>query len=113
MTAEPTSAVYDDASLTTYIERNPVPDSEGRAPSHVDWVATYDLNRTASEIWEEKAAGLADRYDETSDGATLARSQMQEQAAKMARRFRARSYVRATALRIAPRPEYADEIETE
>lgn len=111
MVAETSSSVYDDALLATYIERYPVPDSSGREFDHVDWIATYDLAAAAATIWEEKAAAAASKFDSTTDGATLARSQLQAHAAKMSRRYAARSYVQHVPLKVAPRPEYADETE--
>lgn len=111
MVAEPTSASYTDDVLLGYIETRPVPDSSGRESNHIDWVESYDLNAVAAELWLEKAAAVAGRFDSSTDGASLSRSQLQAHANKMSRRFAARSHVRFQSVAVAPRPEYADETE--
>lgn len=102
MVNEPTIAIYDDTAITTYIEAHPLMDENGEAPrvpsttqpgvmmANPDWTATYDLNAAAADIWEEKAAVLAQDYDFNADGASYSRSQAYEQAMKMASRYRSR-----------------------
>ena len=88
MTAELTTSTYYDSVLKSYIERHPLIDARGEEPFewdtsaepptkdvNADWVATYDLNAAAAEIWDEKAGQLAPDYDFSADGATLNRSQ--------------------------------------
>lgn len=93
MIDEPTDEAYTDSLLTWYIEGNKITDESGRFPMHADWAPTYDLNATASVIWEEKAAVLSNLYTHTADGVTLNRAQMFQQASKMAQRFRSRSAI--------------------
>lgn len=108
MVAEPTTATYSDATLTTIIERYPLPDASNELPMDEDgttvnseWVATYDLNAAAADVWMEKAAALAGGYDFTADGATFNRSQAMKQAREMASFYRSRRYARS-------RPVYAE-----
>lgn len=103
MVAEPTETTYDDEALAAAIERYPRLDERGEAPYTWDattspptqtentaWIATYDLNAAAGEVWEEKAAALAGSYDATADGTTLHVSQAYQQALGQARYFKAR-----------------------
>ncbi len=94
MTNEESDGLYSDAVLTSLIEANPVPDSEGRLPSHEDWEATYDLNATASQIWAEKAGRLTGETDFAADGGSYSRSQLYEMAIKQSRFYQARAFVR-------------------
>lgn len=102
MTGEPTSATYDDTAIATYITAYPLMDENGESPrvpsdtqpgvmmTNPDWTATYDLNAAAADIWEEKAAVLAQDFDFSADNASYSRSQAYEQAMKMASRYRSR-----------------------
>lgn len=54
---------------------------------------TYDINAAAAEVWEYKAASVANRYSFNADGARFDVSKMVEQYERMAMRFRARSKV--------------------
>lgn len=90
MVAEPTQSPYTDAIMTATVESHPLIDSEGREPTHLDWVATYDMHAAAVDIWSEKAAALATAFDFGADGATYTRSQLQENALKQARYHNAR-----------------------
>jgi len=99
MAAEPDSTNgYTDSVLTETIERYPVRDSDGLAPDDDDWTDTYDLNAAAADVWTEKAAALAVRFDFTADGSTFHRSQAVIQARAMAIHYRARRYAKAVAL---------------
>jgi len=89
MTGESSSGTYD-ATIATVIAEYPLVDSLGNAPIELDWTATYCLNSAAADIWEIKAAAVAQDYDFTADGASYKRSQVYEQYMKQARRFRAR-----------------------
>ena len=93
MVAEPSTTTYDDASIEDYIERNPVEDSEGYQPDDTGWTATYDLHAAAAEIWEEKAAALADHMDFNADGGSFNASQLHENAMRQAVFHRARARV--------------------
>ena len=71
MIAEPTVTTYSDSDIRGYIERYPLMDGLGNVPYvesettpgtleiNADWIATYDLNAAAADIWAEKAAALA------------------------------------------------------
>lgn len=91
--AEPTTDNYSDEDLETVIERYPIDDSEGNEPTDSDWVASYDLFLSASEVWVEKAATLtsAGAYDFTADDGSFKRSQMYDQYIKMANAMRQNS----------------------
>ncbi len=88
---------YTDAILAAVIVEHPVIDSAGRRPylengvANSLWVESYDLNAAAADVWEEKAAALADKYDMSADGATLQRSKAYDQAMRMAARYRSKS----------------------
>ncbi len=89
MASEPDSTNgYSDSVLTETIERYPV-DIES---------AVYDLNAAAADVWTEKAAALAVRFDFTADGSTFHRSQAVAQARAMAIHYRSRRYAKAVAL---------------
>lgn len=102
MVAEPATTTYSDALLTTIIEGYAVLDDLGRMPIYWTytlppvatlnpyWVARFDLNAAAAQIWEEKAAVPAADYDFSADGGNFSRSQVYEQCMKQARHYRAR-----------------------
>ena len=101
MTAEPTLENYDDDTLAGLIETQPLDDADGNAPTDADWTPTYDLNRTAALIWDEKAAKEADSYDfsqGSAGNATYKRSQLYTQAKGMARYLRSLGPVTSTEL---------------
>jgi ribosomal protein S26 len=104
MIAESTTATYSDDALTTHIEAHAVPDLRGVLSYELDfsttpatksdndsWIATYDLNATAAEIWEEKAAAVACDYATNADGANLQRNQVYDQYMRIASRYRAKA----------------------
>ena len=101
MIAESTDATYYDSTLSEYIERYPLLDAQGEEPyiwnsatttydDNDDWVATYDLNAAAADIWEEKAAAVAGDYAFSSDGGSFQRNQVYEQYMRTAGRYRSR-----------------------
>jgi len=90
MSSEPSTSVYSDGQIAGYIEAYPVVDASGNFPANPDWAATYDLYAAAADIWEEKAARYAELFDFDADGGNYKRSQMIDQAMKMAARYRAR-----------------------
>jgi hypothetical protein len=101
MTAEPTLENYDDDTLAGLIETQPLDDADGNAPTDADWTPTYDLNRTAALIWDEKAAKEADSYDfsqGSAGNATYKRSQLFTQARSMARHYRRQAPIKSTEL---------------
>ena len=120
MIAEPTSNVYTDDDLESYIESYPVMDANGIDPTYLDfsttpptaterddWIPTYDLNAAAAEIWEEKAAALQDKYDFAADGGSYHRSQAYEQACSMAGKYRSRSVAKTPFTRKWPKENYS------
>lgn len=102
MVDEPETEFYSDADLTTYIENYPMMDELGQDPYYWQggvtpikvvnqgWIATYNLNAAAADIWEEKAAQLAGKYDFSADGGQYSRSQAYNQAMQMAKYYRGR-----------------------
>lgn len=110
MVAESTSTTYSDSVLEDVIAKYPLIDTFGYFTDDDDWTATYDLNAAAAQIWAEKAAGLADRFDFSADGGNFSRSQEFEQATRMAAFFKARRSLRSTRLILSPKEgEVADE----
>ena len=110
MVAEPTTATYSDTIISDTILRYPVPDAAGVYPvdedgvAEPDWVATYDLNAAAAEIFTEKAAALASGYDFSADGATFHRSQALANAQKMASYYASRRYAKGVRLKAEINP---------
>jgi hypothetical protein len=116
---------YTDGTLTTVIERYPCVDMRGESswvesvlyPGTLevndDWTATYDINASAGELWEEKAAALAAAFDFSADGAGFQRSQAFTQAQQMARHYRSRRNPSTVTLRPEPRPDVDDLLELE
>ena len=116
MIDEPDDDIYDDDTLEEYIESYPTIDSLGTNPLEVDytttpptlsevddWIPTYDLHAAAAEIWQEKSAAVAEDYNVTADGSTLARSQVQEQYLRQSRYHLSRRKAGTTTLRVEPR----------
>lgn len=103
MIADSTSTTYSDDDLEDIIEGYPVLDSEGLDPEDDSWTATYDLNAAAAQIWEEKAAAFIGLYDFNADGGGFNRSQMYEQAMKMARHYHSRKRVKTITTRPEPK----------
>jgi hypothetical protein len=117
MINEPTAATYSDDELQATIERYPALDERGEQPYdwfvnttpptkrvNPDWLATYDLNAAAADLWSEKAAVLSQDYDFQADGGSYTRSQAYEQAMKQSRYFGARRKPTTVTLYPAPRP---------
>jgi hypothetical protein len=115
MVNEADDTTYDDTALEETIESYPCIDERGEEPYTWDtstdpptqddndsWIATYDLNAAAADIWEEKAAVLAQDYDFNADGGRYSRSQAYEQAMKQARYYRSRRNPRTKTLRPEP-----------
>lgn len=75
-TNEPDESHYTDAYLATLIEQYPLQDERGVDPywyntttdpptqvATIGWYPTYDLHAVAADIWEDKAALLAETVD--------------------------------------------------
>lgn len=104
MVAEPTATTYIDLVLTEIIEKYPMLDELGEEPYYFEgaipvrtvndeWIPTYNLNLAAAEVWEQKAASLAGKFDFSADGGNYSRSQAFQQAMGMARYYRGRAGV--------------------
>lgn len=115
MIAEPTTAAYSDADLVEILASHPVMDERGEQPFTWDfsttppgkeendqWIPTYDFHLSAAEIWEEKAAAVADEHDFSADGADFSRSQVYQNYIKNARFHRARRYARNQTVMVQP-----------
>ena len=116
MIDEPALDPYTDDVLEGYIETYPLIDVLGTDPLEVDftttpptvserddWIPTYDMNSAAADVWEEKAASIAEDYDMTADGSTLQRSKRFEQYTKKCRYFRSRRSVKTITMLEEPR----------
>lgn len=122
MVGEPTTTNYDDATLRAYIERYPLKDINGENPFiesgyetdltnmtsigqpavNSDWIATYDLNAAAADVWAEKAASYTEQYDFGSPGVSAQRSQIYAQMMQQSRYYASRRAVRT--IRQYPEP---------
>jgi len=116
MVNEPDDTTYDDDALADYIERYPLLDERGEVPYTWDtstepptqdandsWIPTYDLNAAAADIWDEKAAVVAQDFDFRADGGQYSRSQVVEQYQQRARSYRARR--KAKSVEVFPWPD--------
>ena len=103
MVAEPNSyPTYDDTLIAAFIEAHPHMDEQGELPytlssdtpptqtANDNWIATYDLNAAAADIWQEKAAAVAHKYDFSADGGNYSASNQFEQYMKQARYYQSR-----------------------
>ena len=121
MIAEPSMTTYSDTVLASYIEQYPLLDERGEVPyvwntattpptqtASVAWVPTYDLQAAAADIWDEKAANVADHTDFTADGANISLSQQYAQAQAKARYHRSRRSPRSGTLVKWPAEDSAD-----
>jgi hypothetical protein len=102
-TAEPTAATYTDAQMQAFIEACPLVDELGTIPYTWDlstdppikiatpqWIATYDLNVAAAEVWSEKAAAVAVLFTFSADGGNYDQNAKHEHYMKMASLYRSR-----------------------
>ena len=116
MVAEPLDTTYDDAAITVFIETYPLLDENGTNPTYLDyttepptpteddnWIDTYDLNAAAADIWEEKAAAVANYTDFSDAGASYNCSQVVAQYMKQARHYRSRRSMSTARLHQWPR----------
>lgn len=103
MINEPDDTTYDDDALTTYIAEYPCLDERGEEAytwdtsttpptreDNDDWFAVFDLHAAAADIWEEKAATVADKFNFSADGARFDVSKRYEQYMRQARYHRSR-----------------------
>jgi len=107
---------YDDDALEGYIEAYPLLDALGTDPQEVDftttpptisersdWIPNYDLHAAASDIWDEKAAALAEEFDFKADGGSYSRSQKYLQYLGKARYHNSRRSAKTIKLYVEPR----------
>jgi len=126
MVDEPTTDTYADSDLEDYIERYPVIDERGEVPytwdtsteppteeENDDWIDTYDLHRAAADIWQEKAATVAEDFDFKADGGQYSRSQVFQQNMQMARYHRARRRPQTHTLHKWPKPSTVETVVNE
>lgn len=117
MVAEPTTDTYSDMALAAMIEAWPLVDALGTEPhtwnqattpptpvANAGWIPTYDLNSAAAEIWDEKAAAVAQDYDFSADGGNYSRSQTYDHYIARARYYRARRAPGAIKVIVSPAP---------
>ena len=120
MVAEPTAATYNDTLLTDIIETYPMMDERGTMPyywtqtggvptqtENTAWYPTYNLNMAAAQVWEEKAATIADRYDFSADGGNYSRSQAYKHASERAKHYRSLRGVTTFRLHKSPKESAA------
>lgn len=88
MVAEPTDATYNNDDITRYLEQWPLVDSNGRTVDDDSWTEAYDLHAAAAEIWDEKAASVADKHDFSADGANIQSSQMYDHCIRQSKHHR-------------------------
>lgn len=100
---------YSDALVTSYIERYPLLDADGRDSTDVSWTGEWDIHAAAADILEERAATLAVEFDFAADGATYHRSQQYEALMKQVRYHRARRTPTSITLVKWPREEEVDQ----
>lgn len=98
-----TDTTYTNDVLDDYIEAYPLLDERGEPPyawdattspptqdTNEDWIATYDLNAAAADVWDEIAAGLSAGFDFSAEGRSFNRSQAFAHAQARARYYRSR-----------------------
>ena len=104
LVAESTVDTYTDIDLTEYLDRYPLTDAAGCAPTDTAWTGNWDINAAAADIWEEKAALVASDFDFAADGGDYKRSQAYAQAQTAARMFRMRRQTGTLNLIAEPKP---------
>lgn len=107
LVAESTVDTYTDIDLTEYLDRYPLADANGYAPTDTAWTGNWDINAAAADIWEEKAATIAANFDFAADGGDYKRSQAYAQAMQQARNFRAKRQTGTLTLIATPKPAAA------
>lgn len=104
MVSDLSGEAFTNADLEAAIERYPTADELGERPYTLDrttvpptqeanasWIPTYDLHASAADLWEQKAAALAENYDFSDSQASYRRSQAYDMAMKQVRYHRSRS----------------------
>lgn len=114
MVAELDDTTYNDDDIARYLEAWPLVDSRGRNSDDGNWTEAYDLHAAAAEIWDEKAASVADKHDFSADGANIQSSQLYEHCLKQSKHHRALQKAQVkrqvTTRRTTYYPEYANPV---
>jgi hypothetical protein len=79
------------AAVEQIVHRCARMDSEGFVPGETGWHATYDVYAATATVFEVKAAKVANRFDFSTDGQQLNRSQMAAHFMVMGKMWRART----------------------
>ena len=87
MVASTVDPVLSAGEMADLLEMAKVEDSEGRAPSDVAWVPTFNLIGAAAEGWRWKAGKSVPRFGVTLDGETLNRHQIHAHCHKQAEAY--------------------------
>jgi len=111
MVNEPDATTYSDEDIQAYIEAYPLLDERGQEPytydtstepptatDNEDWIPTYDLHAAAADIWEEKAATVADKFDFGADGSNYSVSQKYAMYMRQAKHHRSRRSIKTVTL---------------
>lgn len=122
MVDEPTETTWDNNAIDDYIERYPLLDVLGTDPQDVDtsttpptiteaenWIPTYDLHAAAADIWDEKAAAVADEFDFKADGGSFSRSQKEEKYLGKARFHQSKRSAKTIKMWVEPRVSLSEE----
>ncbi len=118
MTAELTAATYSDDQLQRFIEAYPLLDMFGNAQYleteregipdapviNTEWIATYDLNAAAADIWAEKAGAVAANYDFATQGQSFNRNQQYLSYMQQSRYYRSRKAIGTIRQQPSPKP---------
>jgi hypothetical protein len=98
-------ATYTNTVLNAYAKKYALLDRLGTSPQYIQtlssvtepeftvnpyWIATYDLNAVAADVWQERASALADAFAFSADGARYERQQKYDMYMKQARYYRSR-----------------------
>jgi hypothetical protein len=110
MVAEPSQDIYTDELLSAALQRYPLPDASGYAPTDTLWAGAWDVYPAAADVLEEKAAALAADFDFSADGGDYKRSQAHAHMLQMARMYRSRRSTSALVLKATPKPENIDAV---
>jgi hypothetical protein len=79
------------AAVEQIVHRCARMDSDGALPTDEDWHPTFDVYAATATVFEVKAARVANRFDFSTDGQQLNRSQMVAHFTAMAKMWRART----------------------
>lgn len=83
MTAASAEPALAEEELTQLLADFSRPDAEGRPPTDLNWVPTYDLNAAAAEGWRWKAARATELTAVDLDGTKLSAEQIFEHCERM------------------------------